>query len=170
MCSTPGRRRRFPPTPSWMSIATRRIWQPSRLTGYVISPLNLSGIDRQFQQRHDVHLDGGPGAQVRQPHCRRQLCGNGGEKLPRYSFPNAFPGASPGFAPHTEFDSEGNVIGGFGVENVIIGNSHSTYHALQTSLSGTSRTAVPASRPVIHGVSRSMIRASCFPAPARPAR
>ena len=48
-----------------------------------------------------------------------------------------FAGASPGFAPHTEFDSAGNVIGGFGVENVIADNSHSTYHALQTSLSGT---------------------------------
>ena len=31
----------------------------------------------------------------------------------------------------------GNVTGGFGVENVIIGDAHSTYHALQTSLSGT---------------------------------
>ena len=36
-----------------------------------------------------------------------------------------------------EFDSAGNVIGGFGVENIIVANSHSTYHALQTSLSGT---------------------------------
>jgi len=29
------------------------------------------------------------------------------------------------------------VIGGFGVENIIKANSHSTYHALQTSLAGT---------------------------------
>ncbi len=28
------------------------------------------------------------------------------------------------------------MIGGFGVENVITATSHSTYHALQTSLSG----------------------------------
>ena len=52
-------------------------------------------------------------------------------------FPNAFAGASPGFAPHTEFDNAGNVTGGFGVENIITANSHSTYNALQTSLSGT---------------------------------
>ena len=36
-------------------------------------------------------------------------------------FPMPIPGASPGFAPHTQFDSAGNVIGGFGVENVIFG-------------------------------------------------
>ncbi len=63
--------------------------------------------------------------------------GTAGVKLPRYSFPNAYPGARPAFAPHTHFDSAGNVTGGFGVENVITANAHSTYHALQTSLSGT---------------------------------
>jgi hypothetical protein len=57
--------------------------------------------------------------------------------LPRVSFPNAYPGASPAFAPHTTFDAKGNVTGGFGVENVIVATAHSTYHALQTSLSGT---------------------------------
>jgi hypothetical protein len=63
--------------------------------------------------------------------------GTAGVKLPEYSFPNAYPGATPAFAPHTQFDSSGNVIGGFGVENIITATSHSTYHALQTSLSGT---------------------------------
>jgi hypothetical protein len=45
--------------------------------------------------------------------------------------------AHSAFAPHTTFDSAGNVTGGFGVENVITATAHSTYHALQTSLSGT---------------------------------
>jgi hypothetical protein len=63
--------------------------------------------------------------------------GTAGVKLPRVSFPNAYPGASPAFAPHTTFDTNGNVTGGFGVENIITATSHSTYHALQTSLSGT---------------------------------
>jgi hypothetical protein len=63
--------------------------------------------------------------------------GTAGVKLPQMSFPNAYSGASPAFAPHTRFDSFGNVIGGFGVENVVTATSHSTYHALQTSLSGT---------------------------------
>ena len=63
--------------------------------------------------------------------------GTAAEKLPRTSVPNAYPGASPAFAPHTFFDSLGNVTGGFGVENIITATAHSTYHSLQTSLSGT---------------------------------
>ena len=64
--------------------------------------------------------------------------GTAAVKLPRTSFPNAYPGASPAFATHTTFDASGkNVTGGFGVENIITATAHSTYHALQTSLSGT---------------------------------
>jgi len=63
--------------------------------------------------------------------------GTDAEKLPRTSFPNAYPGATPQFAPYTTFNSAGDVTGGFGVENIITATSHSTYHALQASLSGT---------------------------------
>src|SRR6185437_7662900 len=105
--------------------------------GHVVSALNLSGIDASFNnatlytwtlvlERKFGNLVGDAA-----------YVGTAAEKLPRYSFPNAYPGASPGFAPHTEFDAQGNVTGGFGVENVIAATAHSTYHALQTSLSGT---------------------------------
>ena len=63
--------------------------------------------------------------------------GTAAEKLPAIGFPNAYPGATPAFARYTTFDSAGNVMGGFGAEMVIVATSHSTYHALQTSLSGT---------------------------------
>jgi hypothetical protein len=63
--------------------------------------------------------------------------GTAAVRLPRTSFPNAYPGASAAFAPHTAFDSSGNVTGGFGVENIMTATAHSTYHALQTSLSGS---------------------------------
>ncbi len=42
--------------------------------------------------------------------------GTVGVKLPRTSFPNAYPGADPTFAPLTRFDTSGNVIGGFGTK------------------------------------------------------
>ncbi|HZZ39558.1 MAG TPA: TonB-dependent receptor [Acidobacteriaceae bacterium] len=64
-------------------------------------------------------------------------------RLPRASYPNGFPGADPGFAPYTRFDSSGNVTGGFGLENVITDTAHSSYHALQTSLAGTIRHGGP---------------------------
>ncbi len=63
--------------------------------------------------------------------------GTAAEKLPRVSFPNAFPGAAPGFAPYTIFDGSGNPASGFGVMQVITNDVHSSYHALQASLSGT---------------------------------
>jgi hypothetical protein len=63
--------------------------------------------------------------------------GTTAEKLPRVSFPNAYPGAGPGFAPYTNFDGAGNPVSGFGVMQVITNDTHSNYNALQASLSGT---------------------------------
>ena len=59
--------------------------------------------------------------------------GLSGTRLPNGWFPNGYAGASPGFAPFTKFDANGNVLGGFGPEAVMTNGSHSTYHALQTS-------------------------------------
>ena len=105
--------------------------------GQVVSALNLSGIDRSFGNATLYTWTAGLERKFGNLTADASYVGTAGVKLPRYSFPNAYPGASPAFAPHTEFDSFGNVIGGFGVENVIIANAHSSYHALQTSLSGT---------------------------------
>ncbi|TAM84193.1 MAG: TonB-dependent receptor [Acidobacteria bacterium] len=49
--------------------------------------------------------------------------------------PNSYSGASPGFAPFTQFNSAGQPTGGFGSETLMTTRSHSTYHSLQTSLS-----------------------------------
>lgn len=107
------------------------------LTHSALSPLNLSGIDLSFGNATMYTWTAGLERKLGNLTADAAYVGTASVHLPRYSFPNAFPGASPGFAPHTQFDATGNVIGGFGVENVIIANSHSSYHALQTSLSGT---------------------------------
>ncbi len=101
-----------------------------------ISALNLSGIDRSFDNATMYTWTFGLERKFGNLTADASYVGTASEKLPRYAYPNAFPGASPGFAPYTQFDNSGAVIGGFGVENVIIANSHSTYHSLQTSLSG----------------------------------
>jgi hypothetical protein len=103
----------------------------------VVSALNLSGIDRSFGNGTLFTWTAGLERKFGNLTADASYVGTAAEKLPRIGFPNAYPGASPGFAPHTQFDSAGNVIGGFGVENVIFGTAHSTYHALQSSLSGT---------------------------------
>jgi hypothetical protein len=104
---------------------------------HVVSALNLSGIDRSFDNGTLFTWTTGLEEKIGNLVADASYVGTASEKLPRTSFPNAYPGASLGFAPYTQFDANGNVTGGFGVENVITGTAHSTYHALQTSLAGT---------------------------------
>ena len=105
--------------------------------GHVVSDLNLSGIDRSFGNATLYTWTAGLERKFGNLTADASYVGTAGVKLPRTTFPNAYPGASPAFASHTTFDANGNVTGGFGVENIIAATAHSTYHALQTSLSGT---------------------------------
>src|ERR1035438_3123700 len=102
-----------------------------------VSALNLSGIDRSFSNATLYTWTLGLERKLGNLTADAAYVGTAAQHLPRYSFPNAYPGATASFAPHTQFDSAGNVIGGFGVENVITADAHSSYNALQTSLSGT---------------------------------
>jgi Carboxypeptidase regulatory-like domain len=61
--------------------------------------------------------------------------GTAGIHLPSVFSPNGYNGADPGFAPFTQFDAVGHAIGGFGPEVIMSSGSHSSYNALQTSLS-----------------------------------
>ena len=105
--------------------------------GHVVSDLNLAAIDRSFTNARLYTWTTGLERKFGNLTADAAYVGTAGVHLPRISFPNAFPGASPGFAPYTTFDSNGNVTGGFGVENLMVATAHSTYHALQTSLAGT---------------------------------
>ena len=103
----------------------------------VVSALNLAGIDRSFTNGTLYTWTIGLERKLGNLTADASYVGTASEKLPRTGFPNGYPGADPAFAPHTTFDSSGNVTGGFGVENLITATAHSTYHALQASLSGT---------------------------------
>jgi hypothetical protein len=105
--------------------------------GGVVSALNLSGIDRTFGNATLFTWTAGLERKFGNMTADAGYVGTASENLPRISFPNAYPGASPGFAPYTQFAGNGSVTGGFGVENIITATAHSTYNALQTSLSGT---------------------------------
>jgi len=105
--------------------------------GHQITALNLGGIDRKFGNGYLGTWTLGLERQFGNLTADVGYVGTTGVKLPRMTFPNAYPGASPEFAPHTQFDGNGNVIGGFGVESVIDDTAHSSYNALQTSLQGT---------------------------------
>jgi hypothetical protein len=105
--------------------------------GHVVSDLSLSGIDRRFGNATLFTWTAGLERKFGNLTADANYVGTASERLPRISFPNAYPGADAAFAPLTTFDSKGNVTGGFGSENEVTATAHSTYHALQTSLSGT---------------------------------
>jgi len=105
--------------------------------GSHVTPLSLSGIDRRFGNGYLQTWTVGVERQFGKLTADAAYVGTASVRLPRLSFPNGYSGAGPGFAPYTQFDSMGNVIGGFGIEQLITATSHSSYHALQTSLAGT---------------------------------
>ena len=105
--------------------------------GHVVSDLTLSGVDRSFGNATLFTWTAGLERKIGNLVADASYVGTASEHLPRVSFPNAYPGATAAFAPLTTFDSAGNVTGGLGFENEITATAHSTYHALQTSLSGT---------------------------------
>ena len=102
-----------------------------------VSDLNLSGIDRSFTNGTLYTWTLGLERKFGNLTGDLAYVGTAAEHLPREVFPNAYPGASPEFARYTTFNSAGDVTGGFGVENIIAAQSHSSYHALQASLSGS---------------------------------
>ncbi len=102
-----------------------------------VSPLALSSIDPKFGNAWLYTWTLGMEHKIGNLVADAAYVGTAGVHLPREAFPNAYLGAGPTEAPYTTFDSSGNIIGGFGFEQVITNTSHSTYHALQTSLQGT---------------------------------
>jgi hypothetical protein len=60
--------------------------------------------------------------------------GTAGVHLASVFSPNGYAGADPAFAPFTQFNAAGHAIGGFGPESVMTTGSHSSYHALQSSV------------------------------------
>src|SRR5262249_9140072 len=64
--------------------------------------------------------------------------GTAGIHLQSVLFPNGYAGASPGFAPYTQFNSSGQFTGGYSSMLVMSNGSHSSYHSLQTSVTQNS--------------------------------
>jgi hypothetical protein len=59
--------------------------------------------------------------------------GTAGVHLANVLYPNGYNGASPGFAPFTQFNAAGHATGGFGPEFIMTSSAHSSYNALQVS-------------------------------------
>ncbi len=101
-----------------------------------LSLLNLSAVDPRFGDGYLQTWTLGLERALGKLTADAAYVGTAASKIPQSSYPNGYPGAGPGWAPYTNFDSSGAVNGGFGFETVIARKSHSSYHALQTSLAG----------------------------------
>ena len=104
---------------------------------HLITPLTINCVDPEFGnaylQTWTLGLERHFGNLV----TNATYIGTASAKLPRVSFLDGYAGAGPSFAPYTQFDQAGNIVGGFGTENVVTASAHSSYNALQTSLQGT---------------------------------
>ena len=98
-----------------------------------LTPFSVAGISPDFRNGYIGTWTAGVEQKLAGATLSAGYVGTVGVKLPSMDFPNGFAGATPGFAPYTDFDSKGNFAGGYGVVTVVANRSHSSYHALQIS-------------------------------------
>ena len=100
--------------------------------------LNIVGVAKNFRNGSVASWTAGVDHDFGDFKFNASYVATAGIHLPRVYWPNSYAGASPEFAPFTQFDSSAKAIGGYGPEALITSASHSTYHALQTSLTKNS--------------------------------
>jgi hypothetical protein len=99
--------------------------------------LSVSVMSRNFKNGYIGTYTAGLDHQFGWVHWSAAYVGTVGIHLARVFAPNGYAGAGPEFARFTQFDTSGNAASGFGPEFVMTSDSHSSYNALQTSVSGT---------------------------------
>ena len=102
-----------------------------------VTPLNVSAMSQDFRNAYLATWTFAVERQFRGLSANAAYVGTSGISLPAINYPNGYPGASPEFALYTQFNSLGQPTGGFGTESLMTNRSHSSYHALQTSVQGT---------------------------------
>ncbi len=101
--------------------------------GQTVTPLNIAGIAGNFANGYIGTWAAGVEQKLGIATLDATYVGTAGVKLPAMDYPNGYSGAGPGFAPYTQFDSSGHVLGGYGLTNLVTNRSHSSYNALQVS-------------------------------------
>ena len=98
-----------------------------------ITPLSVFGMAPNFQNGYMGTWTAGLEQKLGGAALGAAYVGTAGIKLPVMDYPNSYTGAAPAFAPYTQFDSSGNITGGYGSVFLMTNRSHSTYHSLQVS-------------------------------------
>ena len=103
--------------------------------GHEVQLFNTGAISRNFRNGYIATWTAGIDQDFHGVKFNVSYVGTAGIHLASVLSPNGYAGADPAFAPFTQFDSTGHATGGFGPEAVMSNGSHSSYHALQTSVS-----------------------------------
>jgi len=106
--------------------------------GHQAQPLSVYGMAPDIRNGYIVSYTAGIEQTFKDVVINVSYVATAGLKLPSVISPNSYLGASPEFARFTQFDSSGQVTGGYGPEYLVGTPSHSTYHALQVSASKNS--------------------------------
>ncbi len=109
----------------------------AKTSSHLISPLNENAMSQDFRNAYLGTWSLSVERSLRGVSLSSGYVGTAGIDLPAVNFPNGFPGASPAFAPYTQFNAAGQITGGFGTDMLMTNRSHSSYHALQSSLQGS---------------------------------
>lgn len=102
--------------------------------GQLVQPLAIYGIARDFRNGYIASYTAGIEHDFRGVKVGASYVATMGVKLASVFSPNSYGAADPAFAPFTEFDAAGRVTGGLGPALLMASRSHSTYHALQASV------------------------------------
>src|SRR5262249_7519393 len=89
------------------------------LPGHQITPVTISGIAPNFQNGYVGTWTASVEQRIKGATVNAAYVGTAGIKLPSTDFPNGFAGADPAFAPYTQFDSSGKIVGGYGLMNLM---------------------------------------------------
>ncbi len=100
--------------------------------------LNVTGIAKNFGNGYVGSWTAGVDHDFGDFKFNASYVATAGIHLARAYNSNGYGGACEGFAPFTQFDSPCHASGGFGPEIIMTSGSHSTYHALQASLTKNS--------------------------------
>jgi hypothetical protein len=101
--------------------------------GNEIQLIVLGAIDKHLQNGYIGTYTAGIDHDFRSLKVSASYVGTAGVHLAGVLSPNGYTGASPAFAPFTQFNAAGHATGGYGPESIMTSSAHSSYNALQVS-------------------------------------
>jgi hypothetical protein len=106
--------------------------------GHQVQLLSIAGIAKNFSNGYIGSYTAGFDHDFGDIKLSIAYVGTTGIHLASVYSPNSYGGADAAFAPFTQFDSAGHAIGGLAPESIMSSSSHSSYNALQASLTKNS--------------------------------